>query len=91
MTMQGTHGEHHHHGLMTPQRPGPVYNFMKGGIVIGGVLGFISFMAYANTFTNAVFSLFFICGGGAIAGVIVLGFLGWIVDVVRHRRGKELS
>jgi hypothetical protein len=90
MAMKTAHAEHHH-GMMTPQAPGPTYPFVKGAIIIGGVMGFMSGLAYANTYTRLLLPLIvwsFCC---AVVGAVILGIPSWIIDVSRHRRGKSMS
>ena len=90
MAMKTAQAEQHH-GLMTPQAPGPTYPFVKGAIIIGAVMGFMSGLAYANTFTRALLPLIVWAFSCAILGSAILGIPAWVIDVVRHRRGKELS
>jgi hypothetical protein len=89
MAVNTVHGEHH--GLMTPQAPGPTYPFMKGGIIIGAIMGFMSGLAAANTFTRALLILIVWSTVSAVIGAVGLGIPGWLIDIIRHRSGKEMS
>jgi hypothetical protein len=90
MTMKTAHGEHHH-GLMTPQAPGPTYPFVKGALVIGAVLGDQAGLAYANSYTRDLVPLMEWSIIYCVVGMAILGVPAWIIDVVRHRRGRSMS
>ena len=90
MAMKTAHGEHHH-GLMTPQAAGPTYPFLKGAVIIGAVLGDQSGLAYANSYTRDLLALIVWSIVFSVVGVVVLGIPAWIIDMVRHRRGKSMS
>ncbi len=56
------------------------------GIIVGGDLGLLSGMAYANTFTRDLLPLLLWSVGGAIVAGGVLGAIGMMLDNARGGR-----
>ena len=80
--MKNAHGEPHGMTTTAAARSLP---FMKGGVIIGAVAGLLSGMAEANTFTRDLATLILWSIGGAVAFCVVLGIVGWLIDIARNR------
>src|ERR1700704_3685843 len=62
---------------------GRTYPWTLGGLIIGADAGLLSGMADANTFTRDLVTLILWSVAGAILFSGILGFLGWLMDVLR--------
>ena len=76
MAMKNMPGDRHGMAMSS----GRSYPWMLGGIIIGAVVGLVSGMAYANTFTRDLLPLILWSVATAIVVTGVLGGLGWAID-----------
>src|SRR5207253_2627163 len=86
VAMDSGQGQHRHHLMDAPATPTRSFPFLKAGVVIGAVSGFLSGMADANTFTRDLATLILYSLVGAVLFAGILALLGGLVDVARNRR-----